>query len=193
MTDDAERFVAPLDVRGADARPVTRRSGMSRNAFRTFAWCAKPTSLAIVPGDRERDREARARHRRRSADDRRARRDAFRILIAPAMNDAMYEHPATRENLATLRARGVRDRRSRARLSRRTRDRHRAPGRRRSEFSTRSNALLARRERAARRARRDHRGADARGVRSGALLAQRVDRRDRRSSSRAKRRCAAPR
>jgi phosphopantothenoylcysteine decarboxylase/phosphopantothenate--cysteine ligase len=29
------------------------------------------------------------------------------ILIAPAMNDAMYEHPATRENLATLEARGV--------------------------------------------------------------------------------------
>ncbi len=29
------------------------------------------------------------------------------ILIAPAMNEAMYEHPATRENLATLEARGV--------------------------------------------------------------------------------------
>jgi len=29
------------------------------------------------------------------------------ILIAPAMNDAMFEHPATRENLATLEARGV--------------------------------------------------------------------------------------
>ena len=29
-------------------------------------------------------------------------------LIAPAMNDAMYAHPATQANLATLRARGVR-------------------------------------------------------------------------------------
>src|SRR6266516_6505261 len=29
------------------------------------------------------------------------------VLVAPAMNDAMYEHPATRANLATLRARGV--------------------------------------------------------------------------------------
>lgn len=28
------------------------------------------------------------------------------IVIAPAMNDAMYEHPATQANLATLRARG---------------------------------------------------------------------------------------
>ena len=28
------------------------------------------------------------------------------IVLAPAMNDAMYEHPATRANLATLRARG---------------------------------------------------------------------------------------
>ncbi len=29
------------------------------------------------------------------------------VLVAPAMNDAMFEHPATRANLATLRARGV--------------------------------------------------------------------------------------
>jgi phosphopantothenoylcysteine decarboxylase/phosphopantothenate--cysteine ligase len=29
------------------------------------------------------------------------------VLVAPAMNDAMYEHPATRANLDTLRARGV--------------------------------------------------------------------------------------
>ena len=29
------------------------------------------------------------------------------LLVAPAMNDAMYEHPATRANLDTLRARGV--------------------------------------------------------------------------------------
>jgi phosphopantothenoylcysteine decarboxylase/phosphopantothenate--cysteine ligase len=29
------------------------------------------------------------------------------LLIAPAMNPAMYEHPATQANLATLRARGV--------------------------------------------------------------------------------------
>lgn len=30
------------------------------------------------------------------------------LLIAPAMHDAMYEHPATQENLRTLRARGCR-------------------------------------------------------------------------------------
>jgi phosphopantothenoylcysteine decarboxylase/phosphopantothenate--cysteine ligase len=30
------------------------------------------------------------------------------LVLAPAMNDAMYEHAATRANLATLRARGVR-------------------------------------------------------------------------------------
>ena len=29
------------------------------------------------------------------------------LLVAPAMNDAMYEHPATRANLDTLRARGI--------------------------------------------------------------------------------------
>jgi phosphopantothenoylcysteine decarboxylase/phosphopantothenate--cysteine ligase len=30
------------------------------------------------------------------------------LIVAPAMNDAMYEHPATQANLATLRVRGVR-------------------------------------------------------------------------------------
>jgi phosphopantothenoylcysteine decarboxylase / phosphopantothenate---cysteine ligase len=30
------------------------------------------------------------------------------LVIAPAMNDRMYEHPATRDNLETLRARGAR-------------------------------------------------------------------------------------
>jgi phosphopantothenoylcysteine decarboxylase/phosphopantothenate--cysteine ligase len=30
------------------------------------------------------------------------------LLVAPAMNDAMWEHPATRANVATLRERGVR-------------------------------------------------------------------------------------
>ena len=29
------------------------------------------------------------------------------VLVAPAMNDAMYEHPATRANVATLRERGI--------------------------------------------------------------------------------------
>src|SRR6478752_9758053 len=29
------------------------------------------------------------------------------LIVAPAMNNAMYEHPATQANLATLRARGV--------------------------------------------------------------------------------------
>jgi phosphopantothenoylcysteine decarboxylase/phosphopantothenate--cysteine ligase len=29
------------------------------------------------------------------------------VLVAPAMNDAMYEHPATRANVDTLRARGI--------------------------------------------------------------------------------------
>jgi phosphopantothenoylcysteine decarboxylase/phosphopantothenate--cysteine ligase len=29
------------------------------------------------------------------------------LLVAPAMNDAMYEHPATQANLATLRERGI--------------------------------------------------------------------------------------
>lgn len=30
-----------------------------------------------------------------------------KVVIAPAMNDAMYEHPATQANIATLKGRGV--------------------------------------------------------------------------------------
>ena len=43
------------------------------------------------------------------------------IVVAPAMNAAMYEHPATRENLRLLIARGVSDRRTGRRLSGRAR------------------------------------------------------------------------
>ena len=38
-----------------------------------------------------------------------------RVLVAPAMNDGMYSHPATRDNLTLLRARGVQTDRSRDR------------------------------------------------------------------------------
>ena len=40
------------------------------------------------------------------------------VLVAPAMNDAMYEHAATRANLDTLRARGVDGARARGRGAR---------------------------------------------------------------------------
>jgi phosphopantothenoylcysteine synthetase/decarboxylase len=33
--------------------------------------------------------------------------DAARVLVAPAMNGRMWQHPATRENVARLRERGV--------------------------------------------------------------------------------------
>ena len=56
--------------------------------------------------DREHPRQARARSRRQRAHAGRARHGGP-VLVAPAMNTRMWEHPATQENVATLRARGV--------------------------------------------------------------------------------------
>ena len=51
------------------------------------------------------------------------------VLVAPAMNTRMWEHPATQANLALLRERGRRDRRPGERRARRGRGRRRADGR----------------------------------------------------------------
>ena len=113
-------------------------------------------------------------------------------ILAPAMNAAMYEDPATQANLSLLRAREyeIVDP-ERGFLA----ERESGIGRlgERGAHSRRAGARAGAPQVAARQARRDHRRPDARAVRSGALLEQRLDGRDRRSRSRAKRRCAARR
>ena len=80
--------------------PRTRRS-------RTSSWSSAPTSSSIAPGDAP-TRSPSSPPATPTTCSPRPRSPAARpLIVAPAMNDAMYEHPATQANLATLRERGA--------------------------------------------------------------------------------------
>ena len=94
------------------------------------------------------------------------------LIVAPAMNGAMYEHPATQDNLARLRERGVARARAGhrlARLARRVRDR---PAARAARAARRVRGRAARRPRARRPEGPRHRRRHARADRRRALRRQ---------------------
>ncbi len=111
MTDSAQRFVAPLTFASVTGRPVY-----------TTMWAtdagALPTHIAHVGLGEGADllviapitAHTIARLAHGLADDLlavTALAARCPVLIAPAMDGGMYAHPATQDNLATLRARGV--------------------------------------------------------------------------------------
>ena len=79
--------------------PSTRRSA-------TSAWSSAPTSFVVAPASA--NTIAKLAHgladNLLTAAALASRRP---LIVAPAMNEAMYEHPATQANLDTLRARGA--------------------------------------------------------------------------------------
>ena len=108
MTESAAKFVAPLTFQTLSRRPVamdqfTSLDGWSPNhitlARRASALVVAPCTanvlakLAVGIADDELTSTALA--------------CRAPLVIAPAMNDAMFEHPATQENLATLKRRGA--------------------------------------------------------------------------------------
>ncbi|GAB4417407.1 MAG: bifunctional phosphopantothenoylcysteine decarboxylase/phosphopantothenate--cysteine ligase CoaBC [Anaerolineae bacterium] len=111
MTEAARRFVAPITFESVTGRPVY-----------TTMWAtaegALPTHIAHVGLGEEADllviapitAHTIARLAHGLADDLlavTALAARCPVLIAPAMDGGMYAHPATQDNLATLRARGV--------------------------------------------------------------------------------------
>lgn len=106
LTDEAQRFMTPLTF-----------AALTRNRVHTSLWdeqeriphirlVREADVLAIVPATA--NTIAKLAHG--IADDlltNAALAATIPIAIAPAMNAAMYEHPATLENVRTLRARGV--------------------------------------------------------------------------------------
>ena len=106
MTAEAERFIAPLTF-----------AALTRNQVYSSLWEAPETIphislvraaevLAIVPATAN----VIAKLAHGIADDlltNAALAAKIPIVVAPAMNDAMYEHAATQTNLGALRARGV--------------------------------------------------------------------------------------
>lgn len=108
MTRAATKFVTPLTFRTLSRRHVAigifdpvaewdpRHVSLARRAeVLVVAPCSADTIAKLANGLADDELSATALACRAP------------LVIAPAMNDAMYDHPATRANLATLRARGA--------------------------------------------------------------------------------------
>ena len=107
MTEDALKFVGKVTFAALARRPVYTSLWEHVETIPHIALARENAVLAIVPATAN----VIAKLAHGIADDlltNIALAARIPIVLAPAMNAAMYEHPATVANLATLRARGVR-------------------------------------------------------------------------------------
>jgi phosphopantothenoylcysteine decarboxylase / phosphopantothenate---cysteine ligase len=109
MTRAARKFVAPLTFEAISGHPVYDRVFDAPDAYRMdhIGWARWADGVVVAPATAD----FLARMAQGLADDAPLTLYlAFRgpVWAAPAMNTAMWEHPATRANVETLRARGVR-------------------------------------------------------------------------------------
>lgn len=109
LTPAATRFIAPLTFQSLEAAPVYTSMFDDRDAPSPFAHL-EPGQVAQVMVIAPASATTIARLAGGMADELLAGQAlAFSgpLVIAPAMNPKMWEHPATRDNLATLQARGA--------------------------------------------------------------------------------------
>lgn len=109
MTPSAAQFVSPLTFRALSQRPVTTDLWDPHSEYDEphVALGEQADLLIIAPATAH----SIAKLALGLADDAvsaTALATRAPILLAPAMSDAMYEHPTTQEHLTTLRGRGVR-------------------------------------------------------------------------------------
>jgi phosphopantothenoylcysteine decarboxylase/phosphopantothenate--cysteine ligase len=106
LTDDAQRFLTPLTFAALTRNRVHTSLWDEQEKIPHIALVRDADVLAIVPATAN----TLAKLAHGIADDlltNAALAATIPIVVAPAMNAAMYEHPATVENLRALRARGV--------------------------------------------------------------------------------------
>ena len=106
LTEGAQQFIGPLTFASLTRNPVLTSLWDAPETIPHISLVRAADVLAIVPATA--NLIAKLAHG--IADDLLTNASLaarIPIVIAPAMNDAMYEHPATRENLAVLEARGV--------------------------------------------------------------------------------------
>ncbi len=107
MTDGAQRFVGALTFAALTRRPVLSSLWESPETIPHIALARRADVVVIAPATAN----VLAKLALGIADDlllNIALATRVAIVVAPAMNSAMYEHPATQGHLANLRARGVR-------------------------------------------------------------------------------------
>jgi phosphopantothenoylcysteine decarboxylase / phosphopantothenate---cysteine ligase len=105
MTPEAERFVGPLTFSSLTARPVYASLWDAPERIPHIRLVREAQVMLIAPATAN----TIAKLAQGIADDlvsTAALAARITIVIAPAMNSAMYEHPATQANLRTLRERG---------------------------------------------------------------------------------------
>ncbi|HZZ00833.1 MAG TPA: bifunctional phosphopantothenoylcysteine decarboxylase/phosphopantothenate--cysteine ligase CoaBC [Candidatus Baltobacteraceae bacterium] len=105
MTAEAERFVGPLTFASLTARPVYSSLWDAPERIPHIRLVREADVIAVVPATAN----VIAKLANGIADDLLTTAllaARVPIVIAPAMNEAMYEHAATKANLATLRERG---------------------------------------------------------------------------------------
>lgn len=105
MTAEAERFVGPLTFSSLTARPVYSSLWDAPERIPHIRLVREADVVVVVPATAN----VIAKLANGIADDLLTTAllaARIPIVVAPAMNEAMYEHPATQANLATLRERG---------------------------------------------------------------------------------------
>ncbi len=106
MTESAQQFIGALTFSALTRKPVLASLWDAPETIPHIALARAVDAIAIVPATAN----AIAKLALGIADDllgNIALAARVPILVAPAMNGAMYEHPATQEHLRTLAARGV--------------------------------------------------------------------------------------
>ncbi len=108
MTQNATRFITPLTMQTLSKRPVALDQFVSIGEWQPnhIALAQRADLFIVAPATAN----VIAKLACGIADDEltsTALACRAPVVVAPAMNDAMYEHPATQENIAKLRARGV--------------------------------------------------------------------------------------
>ncbi|MFY9781445.1 MAG: bifunctional phosphopantothenoylcysteine decarboxylase/phosphopantothenate--cysteine ligase CoaBC [Candidatus Baltobacteraceae bacterium] len=106
MTEGAHEFVAPLTFAALSRNPVYSSLWDAQHEIPHISLVRSADVLAVAPATAN----FLAKLAHGIADDlltNAALAARIPIVVAPAMNAAMYEHPATQANLATLGARGV--------------------------------------------------------------------------------------
>lgn len=107
LTAAAAEFVGPVTFEALTGRPVLRSLWDRGRALAHIGLAREPELVVVAPATAH----LIARAARGLADDALTAVLLARggpVLLAPAMNDAMYAHPATQDNLDALRARGWR-------------------------------------------------------------------------------------
>ncbi len=106
LTRSAQEFVRPVTFEALTGRPVLRSLWEPDGALSHVRWGQQADLIIVAPATAQ----VIARMAQGLADDVLTSlllAATAPVLLAPAMNDAMYAHPATQANLATLHARGV--------------------------------------------------------------------------------------